>query len=226
MYPHRLRHRRTSRIRRADRGESGTPISCSTAPGARFLRDLQQVPGAKIALSEGGIGWIPYFLERIDYVHRHHHRWTLHGFPNGKKPSDVFREHIITCFIDDAAGVRNRDLIGIDNITWECDYPHSDSTWPKAPEALWKSLDGVPDSDIHKMTWQNTTRLFQYDPFAHIPKAQCRSPRARAGEGRDNDARAGAGGKGLRLRKGYANLADQHDDGRLSTPLDSAGGGK
>ena len=46
-------------------------------------------------------------------------------FPNGKKPSDVFREHIITCFIDDAAGVRNRDLIGIDNITWECDYPHS-----------------------------------------------------------------------------------------------------
>ena len=58
----------------------------------------------------------------------------------------------MTCFIDDAAGVRNRDLIGVDTITWECDYPHSDSTWPHAPEKLWKSLGGVPDEDIHKMT--------------------------------------------------------------------------
>ena len=106
-------------------------------------------------------------------MHHHHHRWTLHGFPKGKRPSDVFREHIITCFIDDAAGVRNRDLIGIDNITWECDYPHSDSTWPEAPEKLWASVKGVPDDDIHKITWQNATRHFHYDPFKHIPKEQC-----------------------------------------------------
>src|SRR5262249_44799029 len=53
------------------------------------------------------------------------------------------------------------------------DYPHSDSTWPVAPETLWRSLTGVPDADIHKITWQNAARHFQYDPFKHIPKEKC-----------------------------------------------------
>ena len=30
--------------------------------------------------------------------------------------------------------------IGIDMITWECDYPHSDSTWPQSPETLVKQM--------------------------------------------------------------------------------------
>ena len=190
---------------------AGTPITLfNCATELVFSEIFNKFPALKIALSEGGIGWIPYFLERIDYVHHHHHRWTLHGFPNGKKPSDVFREHIITCFIDDAAGVRNRDLIGIDNVTWECDYPHSDSTWPKAPETLWASLAGIPDDDIHKITWRNTTRHFQYDPFKHIPKEQCTvgALRARA-KHVDLTLRAGAGGKAPSdYAKGYATVGD------------------
>ena len=192
---------------------AGTPITLfNCASELVFSEIFTKFPGLKIALSEGGIGWIPYFLERIDYVHQHHHRWTLHSFPNGKKPSDVFREHIITCFIDDAAGVRNRDLIGIDNITWECDYPHSDSTWPEAPEKLWASLDGVPDDDIHKMTWQNTTRHFQYDPFKHIPKEQCTRRRpARPGEGRrPHAARRRWRQAALRLRQGLRHDRRHH----------------
>ena len=52
------------------------------------------------------------------------------------KPSEVWREHMITCFIDDPIGVQNRHAVGIDTITWECDYPHSDTTWPHSPEIL------------------------------------------------------------------------------------------
>jgi predicted TIM-barrel fold metal-dependent hydrolase len=133
---------------------------------------LRRYPDLKIALSEGGIGWIPYFLERADYVYDHHHKWTHQDF-GSKKPSDVFREHIITCFIDDPIGVKNRHAVGIDTITWECDYPHSDTTWPNAPEILWRSLDGVPDVDIHKMTHGNAIRSFQLDSFSHRPKEQC-----------------------------------------------------
>jgi predicted TIM-barrel fold metal-dependent hydrolase len=210
---------------------AGTPITLfNCATELVFSEIFTKFPALKVALSEGGIGWIPYFLERIDYVHRHHHRWTLHGFPNGKRPSDVFREHIITCFIDDAAGVRNRDLIGVDNITWECDYPHSDSTWPKAPETLWASLAGVPDEDIHKITWKNTTRLFQYDPFAHIPKERCTVAALRA-QAKDVDLtpRAGAGGKvPSDYAKGYATVGDiiQQMMGAFSTPFDSGAEGK
>jgi len=90
----------------------------------------------------------------------------------GRLPSEIFSEHVILCFIDDAVGIENRHHLNMDNITWECDYPHSDSTWPQAPEVLMKSLTGVSDEDIDKITHLNAMRHFQYDPFAHIPREQ------------------------------------------------------
>ncbi len=93
---------------------------------------LRKYPDLRFALSEGGIGWIPYFLERVDYVYQHHKAWTGQDFGD-LLPSQLFKERIITCFIDDAFGVANRRYLNMDNITWECDYPHSDSTWPQAP---------------------------------------------------------------------------------------------
>lgn len=149
---------------------ASTPISLfSCASEFVFSSVLRKYPTLKIALSEGGIGWIPYFLERCDYVYEHHRKWTHQDFGD-ELPSDVFRRHFVTCFIDDAVGVRNRDLVGLDTITWECDYPHSDSTWPEAPERLWATLDGVPDAEIDAITHGNAMRHFRYDPFAHIPK--------------------------------------------------------
>ena len=48
----------------------------------------------------------------------------------------MFREHFLTCFISDPIGVEMRHHIGVDNMGWEADYPHSDSMWPTAPEEL------------------------------------------------------------------------------------------
>jgi hypothetical protein len=81
-------------------------------------------------------------------------------------------------------GVRLRDLIGTETICWECDYPHSDSTWPTAPERLAKSLVDVPDADVDRITHQNAMRHFSYDPFSAIPKEQCTvgALRAQAGD--------------------------------------------
>jgi hypothetical protein len=87
----------------------------------------------------------------------------------------VFREHVQTCFIDDNTGLRNRHQIGIDTITWEADYPHSDSTWPESPEVLMKSLEevGLPDDEIHMVTWENACRWYQFDPFEHRTREEC-----------------------------------------------------
>ena len=85
---------------------------------------LRKFPDLRIALSEGGIGWVPYFLERIDYVYEHHHQWTNQDFGD-QLPSQVFNEHILTCFIDDAVGIEMRHHLNLDHIHWECDYPHS-----------------------------------------------------------------------------------------------------
>jgi hypothetical protein len=134
---------------------------------------MRRFPGVRLALAEGGIGWIPYFLEKADFVYDHHRLWTGADFGD-KLPSQVFREHVQGCFIDDETGLFNRNRIGIDMITWECDYPHSDSTWPQAPEVLMKSIEavGLNDEEIEKITWQNAARWYRFDPFEHRSRTE------------------------------------------------------
>ena len=130
-----------------------------------WSKPIKDYPDLKIGLSEGGTGWIPYFLERADRTYEMHSTWTHQDF-KGKLPSEVFREHFLTCFISDKVGVALRNMIGIDNICWEADYPHSDSMWPGAPEELWDvlSLNNVPDDEINKMTYENAMRWYSFDP--------------------------------------------------------------
>jgi len=125
---------------------------------------LRKFPDIKLALSEGGIGWIPYFLERIDYQYKQHHAWTGQDFGD-KLPSEVFNEHILTCFIDDRFGMASTDFLNVDHVMWECDYPHSDSTWPFAPETVMENFVGVSDEIIDKVTHLNAMKHFNYDPF-------------------------------------------------------------
>lgn len=138
-----------------------------------WSRPVKEYKDLKIALSEGGTGWIPYFLERVDRTFEMHSTWTLQDF-EGKLPSEVFREHFLTCFISDPLGVKLRHDIGIDNIAWEMDYPHSDSMWPGAPEELSGVFtdEHVPDGEIDKMTHLNAMRWYSFDPFAHVPREQ------------------------------------------------------
>ena len=148
---------------------------------------VKKYPGLKIALSEGGTGWIPYFLERADRTYEMHATWTGQDFGD-QKPSEVFRDHFLTCFISDPIGVALRNEIGIDNICWEADYPHSDSMWPNAPEELDAVLtaNNVTDAETNKMTYQNAMRWYHWDPFTHVPKDQATVGALRkASEGHD-----------------------------------------
>ncbi|PRC43030.1 amidohydrolase, partial [Mycobacterium sp. ITM-2017-0098] len=152
-----------------------------------WSRPIKEYPDLKIALSEGGTGWIPYFLERVDRTYEMHSTWTGQDF-KGKLPSEVFREHFLTCFIADPVGVTTRHQIGVDNICWEADYPHSDSMWPNAPEELDVVLkaNSVPDDEINKMTFENAMRWYHWDPFTHVPKEQATvGALRRAAEGHD-----------------------------------------
>ncbi len=148
---------------------------CMAAADLVLSRVFKKYPDLKVALSEGGTGWIPYFLDRLDRTFDMHHAWTGMDFGEGVMPSDVFRRHILTCFIADPIGLALRDEIGIDNICWEQDYPHSDSSWPSAPEELVEMAAkyGVTDAELDKITHENAMRWYRFDPFAHIPREQC-----------------------------------------------------
>jgi predicted TIM-barrel fold metal-dependent hydrolase len=146
------------------------PISiANSAADWTFATFWQRYPDLRMALSEGGIGWIPYFLERADFTHEHHREWTYTDF-KGERPSDLFKRHIICCFIDDQFGVKNLDYMNTDMIAYECDYPHSDTVWPNVPEYLWASVNGLEKGVIDKITHLNAMRWFRFDPFEHHRK--------------------------------------------------------
>ena len=145
-----------------------TQVSALAAQDLLWGGALRAYPELKVAWSEAGIGWIPFYLDRCDR-HYTNQKWLGHDFGD-KLPSDIFREHSLACYVTDPTALRVRDAIGIDIIAWECDYPHSDSIWPDAPEFVHREMieAGCSDDEIHMITWQNTCRFFDYDPFRHI----------------------------------------------------------
>jgi hypothetical protein len=130
-------------------------------------------PDLKFSLTEGDIGWIPYFCQRAEHIQDRHSGWTRHDFPDGKGPRDVFLERMLCCFIDDAVGIKLLDLFNLDNVCWESDFPHSDSSWPNAPETLEELFAGMQRESINKITHENAMRHYQFDPFTTRPREQC-----------------------------------------------------
>lgn len=130
-------------------------------------------PTLRFSLTEGDIGWIPYFLWRAEHVNDRHSGWTRHEFGASGGPTAIFREHVLCCFINDAVGVKLLDEFNVDNVCWESDYPHSDGTWPHAPEEAAKVLDGLAPELVDKITHQNAMAHYQFDPFAHRPEERC-----------------------------------------------------
>lgn len=165
---------------------AGVPMTLSSAATIWTLVELlwatfwQRFPGLKFSLTEGDIGWIPYFLWRAEHVQDRHHGWTKHDFGPGGSPTQVFRDHILCCFIKETVGPELIGHFNDDNVCWESDYPHSDGTWPNAPEELARTLAGLPDAQVAKISHLNAMRHYSFDPFAHRPREQCTAAALRA----------------------------------------------
>ncbi|OMB92675.1 amidohydrolase family protein [Mycobacterium colombiense] len=163
-----------------------TQVSAMCAQDLLWGPAMRNYPDLKFAFSEGGIGWIPFYLDRSDR-HYTNQKWLRRDFGD-KLPSDVFREHSLACYVTDKTSLKLRHEIGIDIIAWECDYPHSDCFWPDAPEQVLAELNaaGADDSDIDKITWGNACRFFGWDPFARTAREQANVKALRA-KGSDVD---------------------------------------
>jgi len=155
-----------------------------------FSGNFERYPNLKIALSEGSIGWMPYFLERAEQVidkqrfwasrfdinmNAAHDRGENKGEASFSLDTDIrqlFKDHVFGTFIEDQAGVRLLDIIGEDNVMLECDYPHSDSTWPDTVNLARKWLGHLPEDVQHKITVGNAERVYKFtaaDPATIAP---------------------------------------------------------
>jgi predicted TIM-barrel fold metal-dependent hydrolase len=129
-----------------------------------FSGKLQKFPGLQFSLAEGGIGWVPYVLERADFVWERHRYYQLIDFDT--RPSDLFKQHFWGCFIDDEHGVANRHSVGVDRIMVEIDYPHSDSNWPNSRKRVAEVLAHVPDDECALIVEENARKMLNYPRLA------------------------------------------------------------
>ncbi|MEZ5169366.1 MAG: amidohydrolase family protein [Acidimicrobiia bacterium] len=124
---------------------------------------FEKHPGLVVAYSEGQIGWIPYILERADAVWEENRGWAGVRDKVLKPPSQYYREHVYGCFFNDAHGLNNLEAIGVDTVTFETDYPHSDSTWPNTLEIAQRIMKDLDDETIHKIVRGNAIRMLHLD---------------------------------------------------------------
>jgi len=120
-------------------------------------------PGLNVAMSEGGIGWVPMLIDRVDYVLSHSASGTeSSAWPSELLPSEVLRRNFWFCTIDDPSVIDVRHRIGVDHIMVESDYPHADSSWPDTQVLLQKTLGHLPDDELRKIAGGNAAGLFRH----------------------------------------------------------------
>jgi predicted TIM-barrel fold metal-dependent hydrolase len=120
-------------------------------------------PNLKVMLAECQIGWIPYYLTRLDEIWNVHTGWA--GIRNTlpEPPSHYFRKNMFATFFNDPFGLQNLDVIGVDNVLFETDYPHSDSTWPDCQAVAQQQVDeaGLDEATTQKILRTNALKLFR-----------------------------------------------------------------
>src|SRR5204862_7579735 len=115
-----------------------------------FSGVLDRFPQLQIGSAENNIGWIPYFLQRMD---RFASRSTESGIK--LKPSEYFQRQMWATYIFEYVGVQSRQFIGVDRMRWSGDYPHQASSWPKSQEVVGRDFAGASEEDIFKITRGN-----------------------------------------------------------------------
>ncbi|MEV6928955.1 amidohydrolase family protein [Dactylosporangium sp. NPDC051485] len=138
-----------------------------------YSRIPVRFPDIKIVLSEGGIGWVPGLVDRLNHMLSYHEMYgTWKGID--LTPAEVLLRNFYFCAVEDPSSFALRDVIGVDHIMLEQDYPHCDSTWPHTQRTIEEEIGGLPAADVRKMTWENASRLYRHP----VPAAVQQDPDA------------------------------------------------
>jgi predicted TIM-barrel fold metal-dependent hydrolase len=147
---------------------AGTPpdVFITVAPTTNFTTIatllfsgvLERHPGLRFLSVEGGIGWLGYLIQRADQTFEKHRHWTKP--PISEKPSFYFRRQIFANFLDAPAGLACRHHIGVANIMFETDYPHSDTTFPRSQQLVAERFKDVSPAETRKIVRDNAIQFF------------------------------------------------------------------
>jgi predicted TIM-barrel fold metal-dependent hydrolase len=124
---------------------------------------FERIPDLQVAFSEGQIGWIPYALERADTIWEQHNSWQRSKEVLPEPPSTYYYGRVYGCFTADHHGLYSLEYVGPDNICFETDYPHTDTTWPHSKAYVEKMLAGFDDDVAYKVLRGNAIEMLSLD---------------------------------------------------------------
>lgn len=126
-----------------------------------FSGALERHPGFRLVLAESGVGWLPYYLKRMD-LEWENLRDAIDYAPS-ISPTELFRRQIIATFEEEPLAPQLIPLLGADYCMWASDYPHTDSTFPESQRAIEETLGALPAEDRRKITALNCAKLYHFD---------------------------------------------------------------
>jgi len=117
-------------------------------------------PELEIIMSEGGIGWVAMLHDRLENIVDR----SGYGdyFPGSLRPAEVLRRNFWFSTIDDPSTLSTREVVGVDHITFESDYPHGDGTWPDTQQVFAEVFGHLTGDEIARISHENAAKLFRH----------------------------------------------------------------
>ena len=126
-----------------------------------FSGALERHPGLTLVLAEAGVGWLPYFLTRMD-MEWENLRDQLDYAPT-ITPSELFKRQVIATFEEEALAYQFIPHLGADSCMWAADFPHTDSTFPESQRSIEETLGMLPAEGRRKITALNCAKLYGFE---------------------------------------------------------------
>lgn len=129
-----------------------------------FAGVCERYPRLRVGSVEHEISWAPHWLRQMDYTYKERPVYSGYTSREGLLPSDYWRRNMFAVFQEDDVGVQLRHRIGLDNMLWGNDFPHSESTWPRSRTFLAQMFEGVPAAERRKLLCDNAVTIFHFTP--------------------------------------------------------------
>jgi predicted TIM-barrel fold metal-dependent hydrolase len=146
-------------------GETVTLVSCSPTQmdellaGPILCGTLERYPGVRFVLAEGGIGWVPFLIERMDHEFVNFAS-LLRDTGLKRRPSEVFQQQVWITFQEEHVGLKLLPELGIDRVMWASDFPHPDGTFPHSRKVIAETLGGLDEATRRKLVHDTAAGLY------------------------------------------------------------------
>ncbi len=117
-------------------------------------------PALRVVSAEHDAGWVAHFAYRMDQMFERHHNWLGKGVRIDRTPCEYLAANCWYTFQKDPVAVETRDRVGVSQLMWASDYPHSDSTWPHSQQVIERDFKGISSDDLEAIVGANATALY------------------------------------------------------------------